>query len=98
MKLAAAPKGQSRAVENWFWIRLPIMTVLPPPIRSGVRYAPRQGTNTRIAPAMMPALVIGIVTRVKARKGRAPRSAAASSSAGSSRSRIAKMGSTMNGR
>ena len=33
----AEPKGQSRAVVNWFWIRLPIMTVLPPPSRSGVR-------------------------------------------------------------
>ena len=33
----AEPKGQSRAVVNWFWIRLPIMTDLPPPSRSGVR-------------------------------------------------------------
>src|SRR6185436_3266555 len=47
----AEPKGQSRAVVNWFCTRLPIMTVLPPPSRSGVRNAPTQGMNTRIEPA-----------------------------------------------
>src|ERR1022692_106546 len=33
----AAPKGQSRALVNWFCTRLPISTVRPPPNRSGVR-------------------------------------------------------------
>ena len=33
----AEPNGQSRAVVNWFWTRLPTSTVRPPPRRSGVR-------------------------------------------------------------
>ena len=33
----AEPKGQSRALANWFWMRVPIKIVLPPPSRSGVR-------------------------------------------------------------
>src|SRR6185312_7799407 len=47
---AAEPKGQSRAVVNWFWMRLPSITVLPPPRRSGVRWAPRQGMKTSTDP------------------------------------------------
>ena len=85
----AEPNGQSRAVVNWFCTRLPIMTVFPPPIRSGVRKAPTQGMNTRMEPARMPGPESGITTRSSAGKGLAPRSAAASSSAGSSRSSVA---------
>ena len=77
---AAAPNGQSRAEVNWFWITLPIITVLLPPSRIGrVRYAPRQVMKTRIDPARMPGALSGMMIRVSVTHGDAPRSAEASS-------------------
>src|SRR5579871_6170858 len=95
---AAEPKGQSRAFVNWFCIRFPTITDFPPPRRSGVRYAPRQGMNTRTSPARIPGPHSGTTTRNNAVKGLAPRSAAASNRFGSSRSSAAYKGRTMNGR
>ena len=37
VKVSSGRLDYYQAVLNWFWIRLPAMTVFPPPNRSGVR-------------------------------------------------------------
>src|SRR5262249_20881852 len=85
----ADPKGQSRAVVNWFCTRLPTMTVLPPPSRPGCRNAPTQGMKTRMDPARIPGAESGITTRSRTENGFAPKPAAASRKDGSCRSSVA---------
>ena len=71
---SAAPKGQLRASRNWFWITLPIMGTLAPPIKSVIANMPMAGTNTSSVPAAMPGMVSGTITEENARTGLAPRS------------------------
>ena len=68
----ADPNGQSRAVVNWFCTRFPTITDLPPPSRSGVRYAPKHGMKTRMKPARIPGEHNGIVTRKASQKAARP--------------------------
>ncbi|MNN98323.1 hypothetical protein D3C81_2176920 [compost metagenome] len=68
------PSGQLRAVPNCCWIRLPIISVLPPPRIAGVMKAPRLGTNTSKAPAITPGIDSGRMIRRNACQRLAPRS------------------------
>ena len=45
---SAAPMGVLRAVRIWFWIRLPISTVFPPPNRSEMKKMPIDGTSVSV--------------------------------------------------
>ena len=74
MTPSAAPNGQSRACRNWFWMTLPIMGTLAPPIRSVMANMPIAGTKTNSVPAVMPGMVSGTMTAENARTGPAPRS------------------------
>jgi len=60
--------------------------------------SPTAGMNTSMDPAITPGIDSGSVTSRNARHGGLPRSAAASSSVGSSFSSVANSGSTMKGR
>src|SRR5690606_14610647 len=81
--------GQSRLAKNSNQSVLPIISVSEPPSRSGITNSPVAGMNTRKQPASTPGSDSGKVICQKARKGRLPRSAAASSSVWSSRSSAA---------
>ena len=54
---SVAPNGQSRALRNWSRMRLPTITVLPPPSSSGTTKLPRLGTNTKMQPVTTPGRV-----------------------------------------
>src|SRR6185436_6302185 len=92
------PNGQSRVSRNCCLITLPIMIPSVPPRMSGIANMPSAGMNTSAAPAYTPGSDSGKVTRQNRSQAFAPRSCAASSSAGSCFSRLAYSGSTMNGR
>ena len=94
----ALATGQSRFSKNSSDSTRPIMIWSVRPRSVGMTYSPTAGMNTRSDPATMPAKDCGSVTRTNARNGRAPRSAAASSSVPSCFSRLAYSGRIMNGR
>src|SRR5262249_11921979 len=77
--------------------RRPHIGLLGPPRSEGMTNSPTAGMKTSIEPAMTPGSESGSVMSKKARRGVLPRSPAASSRIGSSFSRVANSGSTMNG-
>ena len=81
--------GQSRLEKNSLHSVRPIIRVSEPPRRSGTTNSPTIGMKQRSEPATTPGSDKGRVTVRKARAGEAPRSCAASISAGSSRSSAA---------
>src|SRR6185312_13695679 len=81
--------GQSRLSKNSSDSMRPIMIWSVRPSSVGITYSPTAGMKTSSDPAAMPGSDCGSVTRRKAVSGRAPRSAAASSSAVSCFSRLA---------
>ena len=80
----AEATGQSRFEKNSFHSTEPIISVFGPPSSAGITNSPTAGMKTSSAPAMIPGSDSGSVTVRKVTKGRAPRSAEASSSASSS--------------
>ena len=62
-------------------MRLPRNTSLAPPKRSLMKNRPMEGTNVKTQPASTPGAVRGSVTVTKARRGEAPMSRLASTSA-----------------
>src|SRR5690606_10227861 len=96
--VTAAASGQSRLVKNSIQSTRPMVSASGPPRMSGITNSPTAGMNTSSAPAMMPGIDSGSVTRAKACQGLAPRSSAASSRVKSSRIRVAVSGRIMNGR
>ena len=97
-KLRAAPNGQSRLDMNRIWMTLAIVIVWTPPSRSGVTKSPIAGMKVSRAAAMMPGIVRGRVTCLKAARPFAYRSRAAATSAGSRRSIETYRGRIANGR
>ncbi len=79
---SAEASGQSLLEKNSVHSTLPIIRLSGPPSRSGITNSPTAGMKTSMLPATMPGQESGSVTRRKARKGRQPRSAAASSRVG----------------
>src|SRR5262249_25345758 len=75
----AEAAGQSWFSKNSSQSTLPIISVSGPPSSSGITNSPTAGMNTSREPAAIPGEESGKVTERKARQGRAPRSAAASS-------------------
>src|SRR3954470_20870998 len=94
----AEPKLQLLAAKNWAAMTFEYMIPEVPPSSAGVTKAPNVSRNTMIEPDRTPGLLNGKVTRVNAFHREAPRSRAASYSAGSMRSTARKIGSTMNNR
>src|SRR5690606_22067963 len=86
---SAEATGQSRLMKNSSHSTLPIISVSGPPRRSGTTNSPAAGMKTRREPARMPGRESGSVTEKNARRGGAPRSAAASRSVASSFSSVA---------
>ena len=81
--------GQSRLEKNSFHKARPMVCAPGPPSSSGITYSPTAGMNTSASPATMPGNDNGKVMVRNTVHGLAPRSAAASSSAGSMRDRRA---------
>ena len=76
----AAPNGQFFETENRFRIKLPINNDVPPPNASAVKYAPKDGINTKMTLAKIPGAVKGNVTLKNVGTRFAPKSFEASSS------------------
>ena len=80
---AAEATGQSLLVKNSSHSVWPIISELEPASRSGITNSPTIGMKHSSAPAPTPGSDSGNVTSQNACRGEAPRSLAASSSAGS---------------
>ena len=74
---SAEPKGQLRALRNWFCIRLPMSGDLAPTMTSGMTNIPRVEMKTSMEPAAIPGRVSGRVILKNDLSGVAPRSEAA---------------------
>jgi hypothetical protein len=82
-KRGAGGSCESRGVKNSSHSVWPIISELEPASRSGITNSPTIGMKHNSAPAQTPGSDSGNVTSQNARCGEAPRSLAASSSAGS---------------
>src|SRR5205814_1130505 len=84
----AAAAGQSTLSKNSCHSILPTISVPGPPNRSGMTNSPTAGMKTSRQPAATPGSDKGRITSRNTRRGRAPRSAAASTRLSSRRDRL----------
>ena len=98
MIAVAEATGQSRLVKNSSHSVCPIIIWSEPAKRSGITNSPTIGMKHSTAPATTPGNDSGTVISQNAFAREQPRSAAASSRAGSALASVANSGSTMNGK
>ena len=97
MAASAEPSGQLSAAPNWLCRTVATMVPLGPPTRTGATKSPKDRQKVIVAPATMPAVESGRMTRRKVSNGPAPSSCEASMRFEGMRSSAVKIGITLKG-